>query len=249
MTLIEFLAPMKSTSSNRKKCLAVLYYQKRYAGMASMTVEAIRAALVRARVPKAGKINVADVLSKAGEFVDSPETDENGRRLWQLTDTGDHFVRDLLGLPAAEPEIEHDVGALSALAAKVSDETVRGYIEESIKCLQVGALRAAVVFLWTGAIRTLHEKALKKGATTVTTALKKRDPKARAVSQIEHFAWIGDRVFLDATPDMGLLDKGQKDTLVEALSLRNRCGHPTKYKPGEAKARGFIEDLLGIVFT
>lgn len=249
MTLIEFLAPLKSTASNRKKCLAVLYYEKRYTGTASMTVEAIRAALIRARVAKASKINVADVLSKAGEFVDTPGADDSGRRLWQLTDTGDQFVRELLGLPVAEPEIEHDVGALTELAGKVSDETVRGYVEESIKCLQVGALRAAVVFLWTGAIHALHEKALKEGTTTVTSALQKQDPRARTVSRIEHFAWIGDRVFLDATPDMGLLDKGEKDTLIDALNLRNRCGHPTKYKPGEAKAGGFIEDLLSIVFT
>lgn len=249
MTLVEFLAPLKTSRSNRSKCLAVLYYCEHYSGTASMTVEAIRTALVRARVPKAAKVNVADVLAKSGEFVDSPGADENGRRLWELTDTGDRHVRDLLGLPATEAEIEHDVSALTKLAAKVSDETVRGYVEEAIKCLQAGALRAAVVFLWTGAIRTLHAEALKKGPTAVNTALQKQHPKARTVSGVEHFAWISDRVFLEATPDMGLLDKGQKDTLVEALDLRNRCGHPTKYRPGEAKARGFIEDVLGIVFT
>jgi hypothetical protein len=186
---------------------------------------------------------------EAGEFVDSPESDEKGRRLWQLTGTGEQRVRDLLVLPTAEAEIEHNVTALGALARKVSDETVRGYVEEAIKCLQAGALRAAVVFLWTGAIRTLHEGALKKSSVTLNTALRTQDPKARSVSRIEHFAWIGDRTFLDASPDMGLLDKGQKDTLVDALNLRNRCGHPTKYRPGEAKAKGFIEDLLSIVFT
>lgn len=247
MTLVEFLSPLKS-SSNRIKCLAVLYYYKRYENTPSMTVEAIRAGLARARVPKAAKINVADLLAKSGEQVDSPGS-ENGRRLWELTDTGERHVRDLLGLPSADPEIEHDVGSLSTLAAQVADETVRSYVDEAIKCLQAGALRAAVVFLWTGAIRTLHEEALKKGATTINTALQKQDPKTRAVSRIEHFAWVGDRVFLDASPDMGLLDKGQKDTLIEGLNLRNRCGHPTKFKPGAKKVSGFIEDVLGIVFA
>jgi hypothetical protein len=248
MTLVEFLAPLKNSRSNRNKCLAALYYRKHYEGTATMAVGELSAALGRARVPKAARVNVADVVAKAGEYVDSPGVDEQGRRLWQLTDTGDRFVRDLLSLPQAEPEIEHDVGALMSLAAKVSDETVRGYVEEAIKCLRAGALRAAVVFLWTGAIRTLHERAL-KDSKTLNDALQKQDPKVRRVSTIEHFGWIADRVFLEATPDMGLLDKGEKDTLVEALNLRNRCGHPTKYTPREAKVRGFTEDVLGIVFV
>lgn len=249
MTLVEFLAPLKNSRSNRNKCLAVLYYEERYGGMPAMTVAAIGAALVRARLPKAAKINVADVVAKAGEYVDTPGIDDRGRRLWKLTDTGERFVRDLLGLPETETEVEHDVTALSALAAKVSDETVRGYVEEAIRCLRAGALRAAVVFLWAGAIRTLHEQALRKDSKTLNEALQKHDSRARKVSSIEHFSWIGDRLFLDASPDMGLLDKGQKDTLVDALKLRNHCGHPTKYRPGEAKAKVFIEDVLGIVFT
>jgi hypothetical protein len=36
--------------------------------------------------------------------------------------------------------------------------------------------------------------------------------------------------------------------LEEALNLRNRCGHPTKYRPGEKKVSSFIEDVAGIVF-
>jgi hypothetical protein len=246
MTLVEFLAPLKSSSS-RDKCLSVLYYRKHSEGTPGMTIAEIRADLRRARVPKAAKINIADVLARAGGYVDKASDD--GRKLWQLTDSGDRHIRELLGLPSTEPEIKEDVAALSVLAGKIRDDTVRSYVEESIRCLQVGALRAAVVFLWAGAIRTLHEESLTKDAATVNAALQKQDPKARRVSTVEHFGWIGDRTFLDATPDMGLLDKGQKDTLVDALNLRNRCGHPTKYKPREAKAKSFIEDVLGIVFT
>ena len=57
------------------------------------------------------------------------------------------------------------------------------------------------------------------------------------------------RTFLEALPDLGILDKAEKDTLVDGLNLRNRCGHPTKVKPGINKARSFIEDVVGIVFT
>jgi hypothetical protein len=247
MTLVEFLAPLK-TSSNRNKVLAVLYYHERYGDGASMTVETIRAALGRARVPKANKMNVADVLAKAGEYVDSPGS-EGGKRVWVLTPTGEGRVRELLSLPAAEPEIEHDVGALTTLAAGLKDETVRGYVEEAIKCLQVGALRAAVVFLWSGAVHTLHVEALKGSSAALNTAIQKHYPKAKNVSKVEDFAYINDRTFLDATVDFGLLDKGERDTLVEGLNLRNRCGHPTKAIPGVKKVSSFVEDVLNVVFS
>jgi hypothetical protein len=229
--------------------LAVLYYYKTYENTPAMTVEALRAGLVRARVPKASKINIASVLTRSGERVDNVGS-ENGRRVWALTGTGEQYVRQQLGLPESQVEVEHDVATLTALSAKVPDDVVRGYVEEAIKCLQAGALRAAVVFLWTGAIRTLHEEALAKtGPAAVTTAIQTQDSRIRPVSKLEHFGWVNDRAFLAATPDLGLLDKGQKDTLVDALNLRNRCGHPTQYKPGEAKARSFIEDVVGIVFA
>lgn len=42
---------------------------------------------------------------------------EGGRRLWNITDTGEKEVRGLLDLPEAEPEIEVDVATLTKLAS------------------------------------------------------------------------------------------------------------------------------------
>lgn len=245
MTLVEFLATLAKTG-HREKILAVLYYNLRTNNKDSLTIEQIRDELKRARVPKWAKINVADVLNKAGAFVDSPGLDGN-RRLWRITPSGEKHIREQLQLPA-EPELEHDVSTLEALAKKVGDQDVREYIEESIKCLSVGALRAAVVFLWTGAIRTLQQEALASHAATLNAALTKHDPKARSVSKVEDFAYIKDATALLAFQELGMIDKGEKQTLGEALDLRNRCGHPTKYRPGPKKASSFIEDVVGIVF-
>jgi hypothetical protein len=43
--------------------------------------------------------------------------------------------------------------------------------------------------------------------------------------------------------------QGRARDLGGSLNLRNRCGHPTKYKPGSAKVSSFIEDVVGIVWT
>jgi hypothetical protein len=247
MTLAEFIAPL-ANGSQREVCLAILYYHQHYRDKSSMTVEEIRNELIRARVPRGSKINVADVLNKSGALVDSPGADGN-RRLWQLTTSGEAHIRGKLNLPASEPEIEHDVATLRTLAAKVSDSVVRDYILEAIKCLSVGAIRAAIVFLWTGAIRTLQEESLAKHAATLNAAITKHDPKARSVNKLEDFAYIRDATALLALQELGILDKGEKTTLEEGLDLRNRCGHPTKYIPGIKKASSFIEDIVGIVFA
>lgn len=246
MTLVEFLHPIKA-GAQRDLVVATMYFLKRYKGRAEVTAPEVRAALVATKLVKK-TINVNDVINKSAPYVHSPGGKENGALLFALTDMGEQHVRELLGLPSVEPEIEHDVVALTELAASLTDEHVRGYVEEAISCLQFGLLRAAVVFLWSGAIRTLQERALAGDEKKMNAAIQKLSPKARTVKAIEDFGWINDRTFLEACPDIGLLDKTEKTTLVGSLDLRNSCGHPTKYKPGVKKVSAFIEDVLGIVF-
>jgi hypothetical protein len=247
ITLVEFIHPY-SRASHGDKVLATLYYNQRYRDVEELSVSQIRAALAQARIANASKINVADVLSKSGHYVDAAAIDERGRKLWRLTDAGRKYVRERLNLPPDQPEIEQDVSTLRSVAAKISDPIVRGFVDEAITCLSVEALRASIVFLWSGAIRTLHGKAIARPRRDLDAALKKYDPKARDVKIIEDFALIRDKVFLLAIRDLGVIDKGQWTILESALDLRNQCGHPTKYKPGGKKASSFIEDIVGVVF-
>lgn len=247
MTLIEFLHPFKG-GSQKNMVLGTLYYFKRYKDQQHMSSAEIKAAMRQARVPKARGMNVNAVINGSAPYVHSSGSKENGAFLFEITSEGEKYVRETLGLNASEPQVEHDVSALESIAASVSDDIVRGYIDEAIMCLRAGALRAAVVFLWTGAVRAVQEAALAKGAPILNAATQKHDPKARRVSKIEDFAYIKDKTLLLACGDLGVVDKGERGTLEDALNLRNRCGHPTKYKPGAAKASSFIEDVVGVVW-
>lgn len=246
MTLVEFLAPLKS-GSNRDKCIAVLYFKSRYEHLAALTADQVRKALASTRVPRAGLINVADVLAKSGAMVDSPGA-SGGARLWRLTPTGEAYVRMLLKLPEAQPEIEHAVTSLESLAAKVVDPNVREYVEETIKCLKFDSLRPGIVFLWAGAVSVLREKCIAKGLAEANTAVRAHDPKAREIRKSDDFAYIKESVLLLAAEGLGVLDKNERTTLGEALDLRNKCGHPTRYAPGILRASSFVEDVVGIVF-
>jgi len=246
MTLVEFLYPVKG-NSNRDKCLAVLYYKHRYDEVEALTAQQIKQALIHTRIPRAKNINVADVLAKSGALVDSPGSIGQAL-LWRLTDAGKNHVRGLMGLPEFEPEIEHDVSSLNKLIAGLSDPVVKGFISEAVDCLKVGALKAGIVFVWAGAVRTLQEKVIAKGISAINPAILLHDPKARQVKKLDDFQYIKDKVFLLAAEGVGVLDKAERTTLGEALDLRNKCGHPTKYNPGINKTKSFIEDVTGIAF-
>jgi hypothetical protein len=199
-------------------------------------------------VPNAKFINVADVLAKSGAMVDSPGA-KGLARLWKLTGAGAIHIRQILGLKEAEAEIEHDVSYLKTIAAKIMDPLIRAYLEEAIDCLSIGALKAGIVFVWAGAVRTLQERLLAIGLPQINSAIQIHDPKARQVKKLDDFQYIKESILLLAAEGVGVLDKAERSTLEENLNLRNKCGHPNKYDPGIKKASSFIEDVSGILFT
>jgi hypothetical protein len=186
-------------------------------------------------------------LNKSGALVDTVAVEGRVRR-WNLTDSGRERIRQILGLPAADIEIEHDVGTLEKLVAKIQDGDVENYLDEAVRCLQVSGLRACVVFVWSASIRTIQQRLMAKGAAAATAAVQKHDPKARPIRNIDDFAYVRDATVLLAAKDLGVFDKAEKDTLEEALDLRNRCGHPSNYRPGVKKVSSFLEDVISILF-
>jgi hypothetical protein len=243
-TLLEFLHPIRS-AGRRLQVLAVLYYYKHFEDQDVATVGQIRDGLVRGRIRHARQINVTHFLNEAAPYADRV----GARGTWKITETGEGWLREQMSLPSRDTAVAPKKTGLEQLASKVADDAVRGYIEEAVKCLGVDALRAAVVFLWTGAARTLQDKALGHGVKPLNAALQKHDAKARTVTKLDDFAYIKDKTLLLACGELGVLDKGERSTMEDALNLRNRCGHPTKYKPGSAKAASFIEDVVGIAWA
>jgi hypothetical protein len=90
---------------------------------------------------------------------------------------------------------------------------------------------------------------LAKGNSAAIAAVPKHDQKARPIKSLDDFAYVKDAIILLAAKDLGVLDKPQKDTLAEALDLRNRCGHPGKYRPGPKKVTAFVEDITSVLFA
>jgi hypothetical protein len=224
-----------------------MYFHERYEGASSLTVEALRALLKRARVPRIDKLNLANTLAKSAPYVDTPGKEGN-RFLWSLTSTGQDYVRQLLDLPAKDIEIETDVSSLERLVSALSDFDTVDYLNEALKCLQINALRATVVFLWSGAVKKIRDDVFSYGIPKVNAAIVKFDPKGRPIQRLDDLVAVKESILLLSAQELGLYDKNQRSVLEDCLNLRNKCGHPGKYKVGPKKVSSFIEDLAGIVF-
>jgi len=245
MLFVEFIAPLKN-ATQAKKCLCALYYLKHNLNIEIATVPQVRNLLLRARVVKrSSRINHTRALASLNEKVDSPV-----KNMWQITPSGEKEMRDLLKLSAEEIETENDTTVLEALIKKkISNSEIQDYLNEAVDCLRIGRLRACVVFLWAGSVYLIRQILISKNIKKLNFYLKKHYPNSRNVKRIEDFAYIKDSILLLVMQDFGLCDKGQRETLEECLSLRNKCGHPGKYSPGPKRVSAFIEDLISVVFS
>jgi hypothetical protein len=244
MTLPEFLHPLEK-AGRTDQALAVLLFYRDHASKSFMSAAEVQAALVQARISGAKGMNVHQALARSGRYAHQA----NRKGPWEITESGEKHLRALYEVPdlTSNGEPRTDVSALRGLAHRVSDEAGREYVDEAIECLEAGARRAAVVFLWSGAVATIREAVWGQGVQAIETALQHHNPKARFKKKND-FDHVKDADLLQVAQDLSLYDKSQKRHLGDALALRNDCGHPVKYKPGQRKVESFIEDVVGIVW-
>jgi hypothetical protein len=246
MSPAEFLAPVIH-STRRESVLAAIYYIESERGKVGVRVGEIRDVLKLGRVRNATRINVSQVLAQSEHLVEMTEGGGN-RHVWKLTFYGRNYVRHILSIDDDEVEAQETIDSLSLIVSTINDSDIADYVQESLVCRRSGALRACVVFLWSGGIRALQHKIMSQGHTSVNEALQRHDPKARAVKSVDDFATVKESVLLLLAQDVGLIDKNERQMLEHALDLRNKCGHPGKYRPGEKKVSAFVEDVIKIVF-
>jgi hypothetical protein len=243
MTITEFMHPFRR-APQKDQVQGVLYYGKHFESVPQMSASQIRAALVRARTPGIKGHNITRSLTSSLPRVHQGEE----RGAWEITTTGERYLRSKYDIPEPPARTaEADVTALEKLAERLEDEATRGYVEEAVLCLRTGAHRAAVVFLWTGAVSAIRDLVWQLEASTIESALQVRNPRGKFKKKAD-FENVKDSDLIQIAQDFEIYDKSQKKRLSEALDLRNDCGHPVKYRPGEKKVASFIEDLIGIVW-
>ncbi len=167
-------------------------------------------------------------------------------KLGQPDSVAIHNPLDRIISPDDEAEI--DLLPLQRMLGKVKDEDERDYLSEAIQCLTARSLRAGIIFAWCAAVQNVRKKCIVHTPDSINSILKRHNPKSPDIKNIDDFVRINDSLLLLLATDLGVLDKNQKDILEGCLDLRNKCGHPSKYRPRLLKAASFVEDLLTIIF-
>jgi hypothetical protein len=249
MKLIEYLAPLKS-ASQQARILATMYFVEGTTGKATFTTAEIKLALREARTPGLNNWNIGARLAAAGSSVHA--TGPAKARSWELTDSGRTSVEAFApSLPVSAPTIakQSEVSALRAKVAAIKDAEARAFASEAVDCLEIGAHRAAIVFMWVAAVHEVQERLWSASdPKSITAAAQSHNSRAKVSNKRDDLSEYNEDLLLQVAHDLGVIDKNEKAELIKALGLRNGSGHPNKLRPGEHRAKAHIEDIMTMLF-
>lgn len=139
---------------------------------------------------------------------------------------------------------------LESLVFDIKDIDEIDYLMEGIDCFRNGVLRAGVIFIWSAAIRNIRQQIINKTTLNhINEELSSIDPRAKKIKTIDSFEYIKDETVIHLCERIGLFSKFEKNELINnCLGLRNKCGHPSSYKPENQKVKSFVEEILNMIY-
>ncbi|MFE7507455.1 hypothetical protein [Promicromonospora sp. NPDC057488] len=249
MKLVEYLNPIKN-SSQRARILAVMYFLESAEAKSTFSTSELRTALTQARIPNVKSWNIAARLAGAGHTVHATGTAANRR--WELTDSGREEVAAFAPpLPQDTQALvkQSEISALRTMVAAITDTEAQNFASEAVDCLEIGAHRATIVFMWVAAVHEIQERIWKNSTgPAITAAAQKHNTRAKSCKKRDDLSEYNEALLLQVAQDLGVIDKNQHTELKRALDLRNGSGHPNKLRPGEHKAKAHIEDIVTMLF-
>ena len=131
---------------------------------------------------------------------------------------------------------------LEDLVKKLSGSPVdvQEYFKESIKCLEAGVFRAAVVFSWAGHF-DVYSDYLYRAHEADIRSIRKNWGFKDIVELREKYA---ESQILDVGKDVKFINKSTLRILQGQLSQRNSCAHPTMYKPSMNTTIGYVDQMV-----
>jgi hypothetical protein len=125
----------------------------------------------------------------------------------------------------------------------------REYLQEALDCYDGGQHRAAVLMVWAATVQHLfmaagHHAGGIKAFREANLSRYGKSKSYRVIRKVDDFLYLQESQFLMLGEDCGMYNRTARKLLEQRLDLRNKCGHPTGYKPGRGEVVVFIESLL-----
>ncbi|MDQ7877299.1 hypothetical protein Q9R08_04845 [Microbacterium sp. QXD-8] len=157
----------------------------------------------------------------------------------------------LHALPVKDSAVEAPALALHSLreAAASAPTDYQDYLDEAVRCYEGGMYRAAVLMVWSACIQHLfsvidgHRGGI-KAMEKANHARYGTSNAYRRIRKTDDLLYLKESSVLQIAEDAGLINRNARALLDERLTLRNLCGHPTRYRPGRDETVIFIESLV-----
>lgn len=115
---------------------------------------------------------------------------------------------------------------------------------QALHCIEQGLYKAAYVMSWAAFIDFLEERLASDGLVKVHASR----PKWSVHLTIEALREsVPESQLIDVARDVGLLSKSDAKSVQGALSRRNECAHPSRYRPELNESLGYVSELLNRV--
>lgn len=139
---------------------------------------------------------------------------------------------------------------LSELPARIPHLSEREFLDESLRCFQAGAFRAAVVMCWNLAFDHLCTFILQHHLARFNQywplCFKKHPAQARvpAVSKRDDFSEFRESEVIEICRAAAIISADVTKVLREKLDKRNSAAHPSGVVISQLQAESFIDDLV-----
>jgi hypothetical protein len=166
---------------------------------------------------------------------------------WEITRDGREYL-STLGIVQVAHGVAQVATDLRAFLDKITNAEVRSFVEEAICCYESQLFISAIVMSWLAAIAVLHRHVLAAHLPAFNAEASRVDARWRAAVTTDDLGRMKESDFLDRLAAISVLGRNTKAQLVQALNLRNTCGHPSSHKVSANTAAAHIEMLLLNVF-
>lgn len=167
---------------------------------------------------------------------------------WEITSSGRQRL-------ANDGIIESNQGTINLASdlrrhvSSVTNDDVREYLNETVRCYELGLLRSAVVMAWIAAVYVMQLSVFNHHLAAFNTEAARVDSRWKSAKSTDDLGKMTEANFLDRIAAIGLIGKNVKVALKECLDRRNACGHPNSYKIGPNIVAAHIETLILNVFS
>jgi hypothetical protein len=141
------------------------------------------------------------------------------------------------------------LGDLRELSRRVASQEASSFIDEALRCLEIGAFRAAAIMVWAGAVSELHDAAMQHGLEEFEAAARTINPKAHSLKKTDDLQYYDDELLVRTMEKIGFLNRTQAGLLLQQLKRRNAYAHPSGVVPSIEEVRALIAELIRIVFS